>query len=548
MNRTDFIFNKERLDALMAKRIKRLNEISKNPTFIKYEQELCKQDIFHWAHNWVYTFNPQNTGTDLSAWLPFEFFPQQTDLIKFIEARYQAQEDGLAVKGRELGYSWCTITYATHKWLYADGFISTFTANLADNVDKIGDPKSLFEKARLLLKFLPPWMLPQGFKFGTHDSYMRIVNPANGNVIGGAAGEEAGRGGRSTMFFLDEAAFIEQAERIDAATSANAKTRIWGSTVNGMGNLFARKRFGGQLRSDQIFIMHYRNDPRKDAEWVKKEKLRLEPHVFASEHELDFSASTEGICIPSKWIDAAKEIKHRIKIVPSVDGVTGGDVGGGKAKSTAVTRFGPIVKLPIAWSDPDTIDTAYKMLECADKAQCEKEDGTSCTSKVLYFDCVAIGRGVMDVLMKNEQNDILVVPINTGDAASNTTWEDGLTSKEKFANLKAELWFICRERFKNTYEFLLFLKGEPGGIEHEIEDCISLPDDDEGPEAMQLASELSLPKWGRNERGKIVMERKTAMAKRGLPSPDHADALVLTFAGNSSLEIWSKLGENRVNQ
>ena len=543
-----FVYSKERVDTLMAKRLKRLVEIQKNSAFIKYELELCKQDIFHWSYNWVYTFNPQNTGTEFSAWLPFELFPRQMELLNFLEDRYRKQEDGLIVKGRELGYSWLTILYATHKWLFFDGFMSTFTANLADNIDKIGEPKSLFEKARLLLKFLPSWMLPQGFKFGTHDSYMRIVNPVNGNVLGGAAGEEAGRGGRSTMFFLDEVAFIEQAERIDAATSANAKTRIFGSTVNGMGNLFARKRFGGQLRTDQIFIMHYKDDPRKDAEWVKKEKLRLEPHIFASEHELNFSASTEGICIPAKWIDAAKEIKHYIKIVPSVDGVTGGDVGGGKAKSTAVTRFGPIVKLPVAWSDPDTIDTAYKMLECADKAQCEKEDGTSCTSKVLYFDCVAIGRGVMDVLMKNEQNDILVVPINTGDAATNTTWEDGLTSKEKFANLKAELWFIARERFKNSYEFLLFLKKESGGIEHEIEDCISLPDDDEGPEAVQLASELSLPKWGRNERGKIVMERKTAMAKRGLPSPDHADALVLTFAGNSSLEVWSKLGENRVNQ
>ncbi len=543
-----FVYSKERVDTLMAKRLKRLVEIQKNSAFIKYELELCKQDIFHWSYNWVYTFNPQNTGTEFSAWLPFELFPRQMELLNFLEDRYRKQEDGLIVKGRELGYSWLTILYATHKWLFFDGFMSTFTANLADNVDKIGEPKSLFEKARLLLKFLPSWMMPQGFKFGTHDSYMRIVNPVNGNVLGGAAGEEAGRGGRSTMFFLDEVAFIDQAERIDAATSANAKTRIFGSTVNGMGNLFARKRFGGQLRTDQIFIMHYKDDPRKDAEWVKKEKLRLEPHVFASEHELDFSASTEGICIPAKWIDAAKEIKHYIKIVPSVDGVTGGDVGGGKAKSTAVTRFGPIVKLPVAWSDPDTIDTAYKMLECADKAQCEKEDGTSCTSKVLYFDCVAIGRGVMDVLMKNEQNDILVVPINTGDAATDTTWEDGLTSKEKFANLKAELWFIARERFKNSYEFLLFLKKESGGIEHEIEDCISLPDDDEGPEAVQLASELSLPKWGRNERGKIVMERKTAMAKRGLPSPDHADALVLTFAGNSSLEVWSKLGENSVNQ
>jgi len=548
MSELKFSYEKTFYDKIMAKRLKRLHEITKNPVFVKYELELCKQDILHWIDNWLITYNPQLSGTELSPWLPMVLFPKQVELIKFLELRFKKQEDGLIVKGRELGYSWLTMIYAVHKWLFSDGFVSTFTANLADNVDKIGDPKSLFEKGRLLLKFLPPWMLPIGFKFGQHDSYMRIVNPVNGNVIGGAAGEEAGRGGRSSIFFADEFAFVEAAERIDAATSANAKTRIFGSTVNGFGNLFARKRFGGQLRTDQIFIMHYKDDPRKDDEWVKKEKLRLEPHIFASEHELDFSASTEGICIPSKWIEAAKELKHHIKIVPSVDGVTGGDVGGGKAKSTAVTRFGPIVKLPTAWSDPDTIDTAYKMLECADKAQCEKEDGTACTSKVLYFDCVAIGRGVMDVLMKNEQNDILVVPINTGDAASDTTWEDGLTSKEKFANLKAELWFICRERFKNTYEMLLFLKGEPGGIEHEIEDCISLPNDDEGPEAMQLASELSLPKWGRNERGKIVMERKIAMAKRGLPSPDHADALVLTFAGNSSLEIWSKLGENRVNQ
>ncbi len=347
-----FVYSKERVDTLMAKRLKRLVEIQKNSTFIKYELELCKQDIFHWSYNWVYTFNPQNTGTEFSAWLPFELFPRQMELLNFLEDRYRKLVDGLIVKGRELGYSWLTILYATHKWLFFDGFMSTFTANLADNVDKIGEPKSLFEKARLLLKFLPSWMMPQGFKFGTHDSYMRIVNPVNGNVLGGAAGEEAGRGGRSTMFFLDEVAFIDQAERIDAATSANAKTRIFGSTVNGMGNLFARKRFGGQLRTDQIFIMHYKDDPRKDAEWVKKEKLRLESHIFASEHELDFSASTEGICIPAKWIDAAKEIKHYIKIVPSVDGVTGGDVGGGKAKSTAVTRFGPIVKLPVAWSDP----------------------------------------------------------------------------------------------------------------------------------------------------------------------------------------------------
>lgn len=543
---------KEKLDLLMAQRLRRYNEVTKNPTFIKFENALCKEDIFHWVHHWVFTFNPQNTGTEFSAWLPFEFFPRQVKLIEFIEKCYKNQEDGLIVKGRELGYSWCTMTYAVHKWLYFPGFVSTFTANLADNVDKIGDPKSLFEKGRSLLKFLPPWMLPFGFKFGTHDSYMRIVNPENGNIIGGAAGEEAGRAGRSTMFFLDEAAFIEQADRVDAATSANAKTRIWGSTVNGMGNLFARKRFGGKLRPDQIFIMHFKDDPRKTPAWEAKERLRLEPHVFASEHDLDFSASVEGICIPAKWVDAAKKLKHLIKVTPSGDGVSGGDVGGGKAKSTVVTRFGPVVTLPVAWTDPDTVDTAYKMLKAASEASLIMENGTTCISKVLYFDSVAIGRGVLDVLSKNEQTDILTVPINTGIEASDTTWEDGLTSKDKFANLKAELWGLARERFKNTFEYVLFLEWQLrgggdsppiGAIEHIVEDCISLPDDDEGPEAIQLASELSLPKRGANERGKLVMERKIAMAKRGLSSPDFADALILTFAGNSSLETWAKLGE-----
>jgi len=540
--------NKDNIDKLMATRLRRYNEIDQNPTFIKFENQLCKQDFFHWAHYWVFTFNPQNTGTEFSAWLPFEFFPKQIELIKFIERCYVNQEDGLCVKGRELGYSWCTMAYAIHKWLYFDGFVSTFTANLADNVDKLGEPKSLFEKGRQLLKFLPPWMLPHGFKFGTHDSYMRIINPENGNVISGAAGEEAGRSGRSTMFFIDEAAFIEQADRVDAATSANAKTRIWGSTVNGMGNLFARKRFGGKLRPDQIFIMHYTDDPRKDAAWKAKEEKRLEPHVFASEHELDFSASVEGICIPAKYVAAAKRLKHLVKVNPSTQGISGGDVGGGKSKSTVVTRFGIVVTVPKAWNDPDTIETASRMLEAVAETELINQNGEICSSKILYFDSVAIGRGVLDAMMHNEQSDILTIPVNTGLDPSDTTWEDGKTSKEKFGNLKAELWGICRERFKCTYELVLYLEGKPNGIKHPIEDCISLPDDEEGPEAMQLAAELSLPKKGANEKGKVVMERKIAMAKRGLSSPDFADALILTFAGNGALEVWAKLGEGPTSQ
>src|SRR5208282_4670944 len=122
--------NKDNIDRLMATRLRRYNEIDQNPTFIKFENQLCKEDFFHWAHYWVFTFNPQNTGTEFSAWRPFKFFPKQIELIKFIEKSYVHPEDGLCVKGRQLVYSWCTLAYAIHKWLYFASFVSTFTANL----------------------------------------------------------------------------------------------------------------------------------------------------------------------------------------------------------------------------------------------------------------------------------------------------------------------------------------------------------------------------------------------------------------------------------
>lgn len=46
----------------------------------------------------------------------------------------------------------------------------------------------------------------------------------------------------------------------------------------------------------------------------------------------------------------------------------------------------------------------------------------------------------------------------------------------------------------------------------------------------QLAIELSWPEAFINRRGKLQLESKEEMKKRGLPSPNHADSLALTFA------------------
>ena len=85
------------------------------------------------------------------------------------------------------------------------------------------------------------------------------------------------------------------------------------------------------------------------------------------------------------------------------------------------------------------------------------------------------------------------VAVNFGGKATNT----------KYANKRAEMW--C--------ELKAWL--ESGG---------ALPDDED------LRDDLIAPEYSFDPSGRIKLERKEDMKKRGLASPDLADALALTFA------------------
>jgi hypothetical protein len=93
-----------------------------------------------------------------------------------------------------------------------------------------------------------------------------------------------------------------------------------------------------------------------------------------------------------------------------------------------------------------------------------------------------------------------------------------------FGNLKAEVWWLARTTLQRTHEHVCWIEGK-GGQEHPLTDLLALPSGDKDSD--QLCLELSLVKWGRNERGKIVIETKAELARRGVKSPDYADALML---------------------
>jgi hypothetical protein len=74
------------------------------------------------------------------------------------------------------------------------------------------------------------------------------------------------------------------------------------------------------------------------------------------------------------------------------------------------------------------------------------------------------------------------------------------------------------------------------GIVHPIEKCISIPRND------SLIADLSLPLVFRTEGGKIQLESKIMMAKRGVRSPDFGDAAAYTMTGNG-VGGWKKAAQ-----
>jgi hypothetical protein len=114
----------------------------------------------------------------------------------------------------------------------------------------------------------------------------------------------------------------------------------------------------------------------------------------------------------------------------------------------------------------------------------------------ILIDVIGLGSGVVDRL--SEQN-LPVRGINVAESPS---------TKNNYLNLRAELWFAIKDWLAQR-------------------DC-RLPNDDE------LVSELAAPSYKYTSTGKIKLESKEEMRKRGIKSPDKADALALTMASSAA--------------
>lgn len=467
-----------------------LDRADHDPLFRTALTEQSRRDIEAWVSAWVWTYDPRKTPSTL----PFVLFPRQVQYLRWLEERWQGKEDGLAEKCRDVGFTWLSVVFLVHKWLYVPGFKGSIGSRKEALVDKLGDLDSIFEKARFILRMLPRWMLPRGFSWKVHDNYMRLVNPETGATLTGEAGDNMGRGGRSSIYFVDEAAFIERPQKVDAALSQNTDVKIYVSTPNGRGNPFADKRFSGNY---PVFTFRWQDDPRKGQEWYDEQRKKLDPVVLAQEVDIDYSASITGIVVPAEWVQASRQ-----REAPDVSGFglqVGVDVARyGNDKSALVVRQGRVIlsRYTRQWSGHDLVTSAGFVAEVVRELR-----GLERGEPSIHVDGVGVGAGVVDVL---RSQGFQVVDVQAGSSAPSPG------ADEPPCNLKRDwLWWRARQFFR--------------------EEDATITTDGDRSLLEALSTELSSPTYGFTSSGKIKVEGKDEMRKRGVASPNLADALIHTF-------------------
>lgn len=489
---------------ILQKRIDLLQRLQREPHTLAAFKLHYKTNPVDFINDWGMTYDPRMVARKMPAFMPFLLFPKQEDFILWLYESFLIKEDGLAEKSRDMGFTWLAVSFSVWLWLFHDGVKVGWGSRKEQLVDRLGDPDSIFEKMRMFIRLLPSVFLPIGYDEKKHATYLKIINPANGSVIAGEAGDNIGRGGRSSIYFKDESAFYERPEKVEAALSQNSDVKIDISTPNGNGNPFYVKRFSGKIR---VFTMNWRDDPRKDDDWYKKQCDTLDPVTVAQEIDIDYDASVENICIPASWVAAAVNYplpKEGMKFAGYDVADEGGDY------YALIKRHGNFVYHVEKWKDGTTTQSTRKVFNAC------LEDKVD----VINYDSVGVGAGAKGEFAELNTNlQFSISGINTGDSVPHGTYRDtGRLNKDMFLNLKAYLWWDMRLRFKRTYEAKNELATFPP------EELISIPNNTE------LISELSRPKYFLAENGKIQIESKKDMKKRGTPSPNLADALMLSFS------------------
>lgn len=517
-----FDFKNPDYSAVLAERRRRLARLRRDPSMLSVLKELYKRSPEQWIYDLACTYDPRNAERGLPTITPLIPMPFQIRFVQFVHKCWRTQQYGLCEKSRETGISWLCVAFAVWLCTHYRGVSVGFGSHKAELVDELGNPKSLFEKMRILLRHLPA-----EFRAGWAEEYSKrnqIDFPDMGSRCTGEAGDNIGRGDRTSLFFCDEAAHQEHPLLIDAALSATTNCRIDVSSVRGFANPFAQKIHEGKL---PVFRASWRDDLRKDEAWMIRMREKVGDTIFGQEFSADYMAGVDGQVIPGHWLESCIDAHKKLAVAPTGRPRAGLDIATtGQDVNALAIRRGVVLQHISTWRSESVKQSTARALRTMRELNCQELD----------FDAIGAGYSVdefaRDLLAGTDQKVRLTAFIASEAPENPTRCFPGGTIKNEdlLKNKKAQAGWNLRYLVENTH------RAVNGDTSVDLDEIFSI-DSDTVQDISALLQELSQPTYFTNTAGKIEVDKSPL----GCRSPNRYDAVAISYAQKKYITDWGAI-------
>lgn len=426
----------------------------------------------------------------------------------------------ILLKGRQQGGS----TYVEGRFYWKVSHSKGMRAFILTHED--GATTNLFDMVDRYHKNCPALVRPTASTANAKELMFDQLD--SGYKVGTAGNKGAGRSGTVQLFHGSEVAFWPNAADHAAGVLQSVPDEpgtevIFESTAKGLGNYFHKQwqlAEAGQSEYIAIFVpwfiqREYRKEvppgfqiTTEEAEYQAAHGLDLEQIVWRRAKTVELN-NDEALFMQEYPATAAEAfqmagldpyIKPKTVMAARkcvlVDAPTGPRHLGvdparfGDDRTSLCLRQGRLVPWIKSYSKKDTMQVAGIVKTTIEELKLEGRLGDR-----VFIDVGGLGAGVYDRLRETIPDKALLVSVNSSESPFDAV---------KYTNKRAEMWG----------ETKLWLENQPA----------SIPDSDE------LHADLTQIKYSYDSNNALVMEKKQDMKKRGLRSPDCADALGLTFA------------------
>jgi phage terminase large subunit len=238
-------------------------------------------------------------------------------------------------------------------------------------------------------------------------------------------------------------------------------------------------------------------------------------HIYLGHPKED----NEESIIKRSWVEACIDAHIKLGIEPTGRKKLGFDIADdGNDTNVTVLIYGILAMYLKEWKAKED-----ELMESSRKAY----DLALEHNAIIQYDCIGVGASAgshFKTFNAQRGHNLDFFKFDAGGAILNPDrlYQPQVKNKDYFLNLKAQAWWTMADRMKETFNAVT------KGMHYNPENIISISSNIQGLEA--LKEQLCTPRKTHNPQYKNKVESKEELKKRGINSPNLADAFIMAYA------------------